>query len=159
MSENEEKDNLSLLKEIFHFSEQNPSEIYPIVQNSDNICKLKLYMENKNIDNLKKLSILKTIKNLFLLNQNLIPFFTNKYNSNSSTFYSPIIDLFLSEDIEEEELQFLKEFLILLNTNISISKLSLEYIYQKLSKYYRNEGKHVLQFEELKFKLKSIPLP
>ena len=141
MSGNEVKDDLSILKEIFYFSAKNPLEIYPIVQKSDNICKLKSYMENKNIDNKNKLSILKKIKNLFLINHNLIPFFTKKYKTNSSTFFSPIIDLFLSEDIKEKDLSFLEEFLILLNSNISISKLSLEFIYQKFSKYYRNKGK------------------
>ena len=45
----------------------------------------------------------------------------------------------------EENLKFLEEFLNLLNSHISISKLSLEYIYQKLGVYYRNEeGKNKL---------------
>ena len=100
MTENEEEDYISLLKEIFYFSDKNPLEIYPIVKESDNICKLKLYMENRNIVNMKKLYLLKYIKTFFLSNQNLIPFFTTKYNSNSSNFYSPIIKLFLSEDIK-----------------------------------------------------------
>ena len=143
MSEKEE-DYISLLKEIFYFSDKNPLEIYPIVKESDNICKFKLYMENKNIDNIKKLSLLKHIKTFFLSNQNLIPFFTTKYNSNSSNFYSPIINLFLSEDIKDDNLKFLEEFLILLNSHISIPKLSLEYIYQKLSNYYRNKGNKIL---------------
>ena len=144
MSEKKEEDYISLLKEIFHFSTKNPLEIYPIVKESDNICKFKSYMENKNIDNMKKLSLLKQLKKIFLSNQNLIPFFTTKYDSNSSNFYFPIIDLFLSEDIKDDNLKFLENFLILLNSNISIPKLSLEYIYQKLSKYYRNKGSTVL---------------
>jgi hypothetical protein len=41
-------------------------------------------------------------------------------------------------------LLFLKKFLLLLNTHVSFSKLSLELIYQKLSKYYRNKGKKKL---------------
>ena len=53
MSENDEKDYIVLLKEIFHFSE-NSSDIYPIVQNSDKIDDFKQYLENKNIDNIKK---------------------------------------------------------------------------------------------------------
>ena len=144
MSEKKEEDYISLLKEIFHFSTKNPLEIYPIVKESDNISKFKSYMENKNIDNMKKLSLLKKLKIIFLSNQNLIPFFTTKYDSNSSNFYFPIIDLFLSEDIKDDNLKFLENFLILLNSNISIPKLSLEYIYQKLSEYYRNKGSTVL---------------
>ena len=68
-------------------------------------------MENINIDNMKKISLLKQIKTFFLSNQNLIPFFTTKYNSNSSNFYFPIIDLFLSEDIKDDNLKFLEDFL------------------------------------------------
>ena len=136
MSEKEKEDYINLLKEIFHFSEENPLKIYPIIKESDNIYKFKSYMENNKISNLQKLSLLKQIKQLFLTNQNLIPFFDRKYSSNSSNFYFPIINLFLSEDIKDDSLKFLEELLILLNSNISISKLSLEYIYQKLSKYY-----------------------
>ena len=98
-------------------------------------------MENPNIPNSKKLSLLKDLKNFFLFNNSLMPFFIRKYNSNTTNFYSPIINLFLSEDTNEENLKFLEDFLILLNSNISIPKLSLEYIYQKLSKYYNNKAK------------------
>ena len=139
MSENDEKDYIILLKEIFHYSEGS-SDIYPIVQNSDKIDDFKQYMENKNIDNIKKLSLLKIIKAFFLSNKSLIPFFTTKYNSNSSNFYSPIINLYLSDEISEENIKFLEGFLFLLNSHVTIPKLSLEFIYQKLSKYYRNKG-------------------
>ena len=141
MSENEEKDFTIILKEIFNFSSENPSEIYPIIKNSGKITDLKPYMENPNIPNSKKLSLLKDLKNFFLFNNSLMPFFIRKYNSNTTNFYSPIINLFLSEDTNEENLKFLEDFLILLNSNISIPKLSLEYIYQKLSKYYNNKAK------------------
>ena len=139
MSENDENDYIILLKEIFHYSE-NSSDIYPIVQNSDKIEDFKQYMENKNIDNIKKLSLLKIIKVFFFSNKSLIPFFTTKYNSNSSNFYSPIINLYLSDEISEENIKFLEGFLFLLNSHVTIPKLSLEFIYQKLSKYYRNKG-------------------
>ena len=140
MFENEEKDFIPLLKEIFHFSKKDPLNIYPIVKNSDKIVDLKTYMESKDNNNKKKLFILDKLKNFFLLNKGLIPFFIEKYKSISSNFYYPIIDLYLSEDMTEENLKFLEEFLNLLNSHISISKLSLEYIYQKLGVYYRNEG-------------------
>ena len=141
MSERDEKDYISILKEIFHFSPKNPPEIYPLVKNSDKIRDLNSYMENQNIPNEKKISLLKELKSLFLSNYNLIPFFTTKYVSSTANFYFPITNIFLSEDTNEEDLKFLEEFLILLNSNISISKLTLEYIYQKLSKYYNNKAK------------------
>ena len=144
MSENENNEYLSILKEIFHFSSENPSEIYPIVQNPDKISEFKSYMENKNIGNLSKLSLLKQLKSFFLFNKILIPFFIEKCNTNTSNFYSPIINLYLDEDIDKENLKFLEDFLFLLNSHISIPRLSLELIYQKLSEYYRNKGKNKL---------------
>ena len=139
MFENNEKDYIPILKDIFHFAKNEPFHIYPIIKNSDKISDLKKYMESNDNDNSKKISILRKLKSFFLLNKNLIPFFIKKYNSNSSNFYFPIINLYLSEDINEEALKFLEDFFNLLNSHISISKLSLEYIYQKLSIYYRNE--------------------
>ena len=140
MSENIEKDYNYILKEIFNFSSTDPLEIYPIVKNSNNICKLKTYMENTKIDNISKLTLLKKLKELFILNKNLIPFFTTKYNSNTSNFFFPIINLYLSEDTNEEDIKFLESFLYLLNSHVSVLKLSLEFIYQKMSKYYGNKG-------------------
>ena len=101
MSENEEKDFTIILKEIFNFSSENPSEIYPIIKNSGKITDLKPYMENPNIPNSKKLSLLKDLKNFFLFNNSLMPFFIRKYNSNTNNFYSTIINLFLLEDKNE----------------------------------------------------------
>ena len=144
MSEKEEKDYISLLKNIFHSSDIDSSLIYPIVKNPENISKLKTYLENKKIDNISKISLLKKLEEFFLSNNNLIPFLTTKYNSISSNFSFPIINLYLSEDSNEDMLLFLKKFLLLLNTHVSFSKLSLELIYQKLSKYYRNKGKKKL---------------
>ena len=140
MSENIEKDYNYILKEIFNFSSTNPSQIYPIVKNTNNICKLKTYMENTKIDNISKLTLLKKLKEFFILNNNLIPFFTTKYNSNTSNFFFPIINLYLSEDTNEEDIKFLESFLYLLNSHVSVLKLSLEFIYQKMSKYYENKG-------------------
>ena len=144
MSENKENDYIFLLKEIFFESKKNTSEIYPIIKNSENISKFKIYIENDQIDNLNKLSLLKEIKNYFLSNINLIPFFISKYNSNSSNFYFPLINLYISKDTNEEDLKFLENFLLLLNNHISIPKLPLEFIYQKLSEYYRNKSNNIL---------------
>ena len=125
----------SLLSNISK-TEKGQNSFSNIQRKKRNFCGL----ENKNIDNIKKLSLLKIIKVFFHSNKSLIPFFTTKYNSNSSNFYSPIINLYLSDNIGEDNLKFLEGFLFLLNSHISIPKLSLEFIYQKLSKYYRNKG-------------------
>ena len=140
MSEKQEKDSNIILKEIFHVSPKDPSEIFPIIQNSDKILELKSYLESKDIDNAIKISVLKILKSFFTTNKSLISLFTTRYNTNSTNFYSPIINLYLSEDIDEKDLKFLEEFLLFLNSQISIPKLTLELIFQKLSKFYGNKG-------------------
>ena len=140
MSEKQEKDYNIILKEIFHVSPKDPSEIFPIIQNSDKILELKSYFENEDIDNAIKISVLKTLKSFFTTNKSLISLFTKNYCSNSTNFYSPIINLYLSEDIDEKDLKFLEEFLLFLNSHISIPKLTLELIFQKLCKFYGNKG-------------------
>ena len=135
------EDYISLLKEIFHSSDKDSSIISPIVINSDNIYKLKLFMENKKNDNTNKINLLKKLEELFLLNNNLIPFIASRINSNSFNFSFPIINLYVSNDTNEETLLFLEKFLYLLNSNVSISSLSLEFIYQKFSECFRNKGK------------------
>ena len=138
------EDYISLLKEIFHSSDKDSSIISPIVDNSDNIYKLKLFMENKKNDNTNKINLLKKLEELFLLNNNLIPFIVTRINSNSFNFSFPIIKLYVSDDTNEETLLFLEKFLYLLNSNVSISSLSLEFIYQKFSECFRNKGKKKL---------------
>ena len=135
------EDYISLLKEIFHSSDKDSSIISPIVNNSDNIYKLKSFMENKKNDNTNKINLLKKLEELFLLNNNLIPFITTRINSNSFNFSFPIINLYVSDDTNGETLLFLEKFLYLLNSNVSISSLSLEFIYQKFSECFRNKGK------------------
>ena len=57
MSEKQEKDSNIILKEIFHVSPKDPSEIFPIIQNSDKILELKSYLES----NIRKRLIFQTL--------------------------------------------------------------------------------------------------
>ena len=137
----EQKDYIYILKEIFNCPNENSLEIYPIIKNSDNFQKFKIYMKDKNVINSNKVLLLKKLKNLFDNNDILIPFFVNNFYKKSSYFFYPIINLYLSDDIDEENMKFLDEFLFLINSYIPLNKSIFEFIYQKLSKYFGNRSK------------------
>ena len=147
--ENKEKDYMNILQEIFFFSKENSSEIYPILKNVDNIQKLKQYLKDKNINNENKLSLLKIIKMIFEKNDILIPLFIDKYYKRSSYFFYPIIKIYFSEETNEENLKFLDEFIFLINSHISLERSIFEFIYQKLSKYFGNRSKTNLNESKL----------
>ena len=140
MSE-EQNNYINILKDIFHCSNDNSSEIYPILKDSDNIKKFKEYIKNKDANNKNKIFLLKQLKIIFEQNDILIPFFINNCYKKPYYFFYPIINLFLTDDIDEENLNFLEEFLLLINSHISLNKQILEFIYQKLSKFFGNRSK------------------
>ena len=142
MSE-ETKEHINILTEIFHYSTDN-SSIIPIIKNPDNIIKLKEFMNNKHNNNKNKLLLLKELKKLFEQNDILILYIINKCYKKTYFFYYPIINLYLSEDINEEDLKFLDDFLFLINSYITLHKKIFECIYQKLSKFFTNRNKKKL---------------
>ncbi len=139
--------NLSILKEIFYIlKSQGEESIIPLLKSSDSIKEYKRFLSDKKISPLDKITTIKTLYNLFNQNKILIPFFVKKYNNinNNANFFLPLIDLYLNDLIEKEDRKFLEDLIILINSNVSLNKSTLEIIYQKLSKYYRNEGKIIL---------------
>ena len=143
MSE-ERKEYINILKEIFHYSTDNSSIIFPIIKNPDNVKNFKEYMNNKHNTNKTKILLLKELKILFDQNDILILYFVKNCYIKSFFFYYPIINLYLSEDINEEDLKFLEEFLILINSYITLHKQIFDFIYQKLSKFFSNRNKKKL---------------
>ena len=142
MIEEESKvDYMNILREIFHFSNNNSSEIFPILKNSDNIQKFKAFVDNKNNNNEKKIILFKNIKNIFEKNNLLIFLFTDKYYKKSSYFFYPLINIYLSEETKEENLEFFDKFIYLINSHISLNQAIFEFIFQKLSKFFGNRSK------------------
>ena len=141
LEEAKEKDHMNILKEIFYFSSENSSEIYPILKNADNIQKLKQYLNNKNINNENKLYLLKKLKKIFEKNDILIPFFIDKYYKRAPYFFYPMVKIYFSEETDEENMKFIEEFILLINSHISLDRPIFEFIYQKLSKYFGNRSK------------------
>ena len=143
---------LSILKKIFHTSSKEPNSFLPILISTDDIPKLFYYLKKtkysdkekvekdnalENLNFQKKLEILNILMNLFKSNKNLICLFMNKWKSNTTYFFEPIIDLYLEEEISDSDKIFLEEMILFIITNVSIPKFLLEYIYQKIAIYLR----------------------
>ena len=136
----------SLLKEIFYELPNNVNEYLPIIKSSKNIKNiipfLLTYNTNKEEDINQIVNFLFIIKEFFNINNNLIPLFMkDSIFSHDMSFYECLLTLYLNENINDENKLILEELINFINENYSLTKHSLEYIYQKLSKYFTNEAK------------------
>ena len=139
----------SLLKDIFYELPKQLNEFLPIIKSSNSIKNiipfLLTFNTNKEEDINQIINILFIIKEFFQINNNLIPLFMkNSIFSNDMSFYECILTLYLNENIIDDNKLILEELINLINSKHSISKHSLEYIFQKISKYFTNETKNIL---------------
>ena len=139
----------SLLKDIFYELPNKINEFLPIIKSSNNIKNtipfLLTYNTNREEDINQIINILFIIKEFFQINNNLIPLFMkNSIYSNDMSFYECLLTLYLNEGIIDDNKLILEELINLINSNYSISKHNLEYIFQKLSKYFTNDAKNIL---------------
>ena len=133
-------DIFSLLSKVFYPYKNDPSSLSPIIKSTDELPYIFYLLKNDEILNYKeKFKILEYLMTLFKLNSILINLFLKKCKSNITSFYQPIIDLYLSdnEDNTQKNQTFLEEMLIYIINKVSIPKFIIEYIYQKLSIYLR----------------------
>ena len=114
---------------------------------SKEIPSLIKFLQDEKQSIIEKLNILSTLKNLFKSNFNLIPAFMCKYLDNSKIYFflEPLIDLYLNPKTQKEQISILEDLLKLILDQVSISKTSLEYIYQKLAKYFTNIENEILK--------------
>ena len=138
-----------LLKNIFYELPNKVNEYLPIIKSSANIKNiipfLLTYNTNKEEDINQVINLLFILKEFFSINNNLIPLFMkNSIFSNDMSFYECLITIYLNENINDDNKLVLEELINLINANYSVSKHSLSYIYQKLSKYFTNEAKSKL---------------
>ena len=145
-SNNRNDEIISILKDIFYEMPNNENGFLPIIRDSNNIVKIISFLltynntedEYINLD----INLLAILLDFFKLNSNLIPLFMkNSISSFNTTFYESLINLYLNEKINDNNKQTLEELLGFINNNYSLSKSSLEFIYQKLGKYFTNEAK------------------
>ena len=126
-------DILSLLSKVFYPYKNDPSSLSPIIKSTDELPYIFYLLKNDEILNYKeKFKILEYLMTLFKLNSILINLFLKKCKSNITSFYQPIIDLYLSdnEDNTQKNQTFLEEMLLYIINKVSIPKFIIEYIYQ-----------------------------
>ena len=148
MSSNPEKK--SLLNEIFIESRDSPKKLFPIMKSSEKIPTIIPFLNDNKIEIKEKIAILSLLISLFKENKNLIPFFIDKCTSDRSNLFEPLIKLYLSENISKEDLLIIEEIIKILIINVTTPKLSLEFIYQRLSKFFTKKGENDSNKEILK---------
>ena len=129
-----------LLSSIFLTPKNDQEEFSPILKDSNNISKLVLFLKNKNKNISGKIEIISTLVQIFKNNDLLIPLFMKKNITNNINFYEPLIDLYFSEEENiNEHKEKIEEIIKMIRNNITLTREPIEYVYQKLSKYFENK--------------------
>ena len=136
------KEHNSLLNSIFTKSKDSPQKLFPILNSSEKIPTIINFLKDSKNAIKNKISFLSSLITLFKENQNLIPCFMDKCTSNRSNLFEPLIQLYLDEKIPNEDLLKIEEIIKILIINVTTPKSTLEYIYQRLSKYFTKEGEN-----------------
>ena len=154
MSKNEE------VKKIFSsifISGNKQKDTSPFLISSNAISKLIIYLLDPNKTMEEKLDILTTLLGYFQFNENLINVFMRPifYKFKFYTLIESLIDIYISPTLKSEQISLIEKIIKLILSHISISKSSIEYIYQKLSLYFYNKNKQILD-ENLLFKYLNL---
>ena len=155
MSNNEEVQ--KILSSIFIIDNKtNPS--FPILISSKNISNLIIFLKEPKKPLEQKFELLSTLLNFFQYNENLINVFMRQifYNSRLITLLNPIIDIYISTVLNEEQIVLIEKFIKVILSHITINKSIIEYIYQKLSLYFINKENLEILDEKLLSKYLNI---
>ena len=133
---------ISLLNSLFIQSKDSPQKLLPILNSSEKIPSIINFLKDNKNEIKEKVSFLSSLITLFKENKNLIPCFMDKCTSNRSNLFEPLIKLYLDEKVPNEDLLKIEEVIKILIINVTTPKLTLEYIYQRLSKYFTKEGEN-----------------
>ena len=147
-SNNSINEKIFLLTNIFDHLPNMTSRILPLISSSNNIRSFYSFLNynNDSSDNYspikEKLELLDILSKLFQMNNNLIFLFLKKCKSNIKSFFGPLIDIYLNENtVDIKNKKIIEDLLLLIINNVSVNKNILDYIYQKLSKYFTNDAK------------------
>ena len=118
----------------------------PFLNSSKNIPELikNLISQKKSVE--QKIDILITLLGYFQINENLINVFMKPifYGSKFYTLLEPLFDLYISPILKSEQISLIEKIIKLILSHITISKSSIEYVYQKLSLYFYDKNKEIL---------------
>ena len=139
MSSSQEEGKI-LLNDIFLISKENPTKILPIFKSSDKILNIISFLNDSKIQIKDKILFLSNLITLFKENNSIIPFIIDKCISSRKNLYEPLIMLYLDKKIQNDDLSKIEEIIKILIINVTTQKSTLEYIYQRLSKFFTKEG-------------------
>ena len=138
MSGNNKAD--SLLSNIFIESKTTPKSYIPIIKSSDKIPQIISFLiDNKNQIK-EKIGLISSILSLFKLNKNLVPFFKDKCVLNRTNIFEPLINLYLDEKTTNDDIKIIEEITKIFISNLTTPKITLEYIYQRMSIFFTKGG-------------------
>ena len=143
MSKNEEVQNI--LSSIF-IIDNKTTPVFPILISSKDISKSIIYLLDQDKPLEGKIFLLSTLFDFFQFNEHLINIFMRPifYKTKLYTLLNPLIDLYISPSLNEDQINLIEKMIKLILSYISINKTSLEYVYQKLSLYFYNKNKEIL---------------
>ena len=158
MSKNPEVE--KILNSIFLFCGKETSSSLPILNSLKEIPQLILFLKDGKQKIEEKMDLISTLICLFKINENIIPPFMRKFlhNSKEYHFFEPLIDLYLIPTLKKEHELLLDELFKIILTHVTVTKNALEYVYQKLSLYYRNTKQEILNESILLRYLKILKL-
>ena len=157
--ENKNNKKISPLLNFFHSQQNKSNRLIPIIKDFNKIKDLITFFKSKENDINNKYEYIIQLYSLFKLNINLIPYFVyNSKRNNLNLFYECIFDIYLNKEIKQDKEVKLEDLIKLLITNVSLPKSALEYLYQKMSKYFEKKNELELDEELLMKYLKLLHL-
>ena len=99
-------------------------------------------MNDNKIQIKNKIICLSKLISLFKENKNIIPCVIDKFTSKRLNLFEALINLYLDKNATKEDLHIVEEVIRILIINITIPKSTLEFIYQKLTKFFSYEGEN-----------------
>ena len=138
MSENDIKEinnTKQLLNSIFISDSSENAELCPLINDKTKIPNLLSFLKNKENSIKEKVEIIKILYNFFTKNNSLIYLFIGNNKLNAINLYEPLIELYLSEEILDENKEIIEKMIKLISTKVTMTKGPILYLCQKLSKY------------------------
>ena len=138
--ENNNKKSLSFISDIFYHKNSDSDIIFPIIKNSYKIKDLISFLKSNEYNINDKYTEILKLFDLFKSNITLIPFFKKCCKRNNlNLLYESIFDIYLSPEIQQDKELILENLLKLIITNSSLPKSAPEYLYQKMSIFFKKE--------------------
>ena len=143
MSQSEEVN--QILSSIFTFPiKSNPS--FALLLSSKEVSKLILFLKDENKSLEQKIKIINLLINIFQYNGNLIhPLINNcLIKAKYCNILQPLIDLYISPQIKDDNEALIEKLIKIIKEHTTMMRSTFEYVYQKLSLYFANKNKEIL---------------